>query len=82
MILTFFCQVNSHDANMCHFLSSSTDSEHSAGEGDGSGCQPQSGRAKPGHEAPSRKWEGATGGEIHWTGGSEGEIQTALCPER
>lgn len=43
---------------------SSADSEHSVGEGNGSGCQPQSGRAKPGHEAPTRNREGATGGKI------------------
>lgn len=65
----------------CHCYSSA-DTEHSVGEGDGSGCQPQSGRAKPGHEAPSRNREGATGGKIRWTRESEGEIQTALCRER
>lgn len=61
---------------------SSADPEHSVGEGNGSGCQSQSGRAKPGHEAPTRNREGATGGKIRWTRESEGEIQTALCRER
>lgn len=58
------------------------DPEHSAGERDGAGVQPQPGRAEPGHEASPGVAEGGAGGEVLPAGGGPRRLQATLRPQR